>query len=223
MGAVNYFTSNYITLGIKPYDFDDIKDGMIEEFGEDEEITDDEVYDTIHSYYDDDWENAEAVLKKHNFEYFDLELKPGYYEGFTLDIQPNFDFYSEEDRKDALKEVDELKDTLDYLAGCGMVSCGPGWVSSYEDYNGTLSDIKDAIAEIKQDIEKEELYESKAVVKEASAPKKPYKYNVSYVRNNGDIVKNQIHTAENMTKLLRDLEDWEATQIVIKSIDDWKE
>ena len=42
-------------------------------------------------------------------------------------------------------------------------------------------------------------------------------YLVSYTTNNGDKVKDQLYTADHISKLLKDLEDWEATDIVIKS------
>ena len=42
-------------------------------------------------------------------------------------------------------------------------------------------------------------------------------YLVSYTTNNGDKVKDQLYTADHISKLLKDLEDWEATNIVIKS------
>ena len=234
MGAVNYYTSDYITLGIKPYDFEDIKQGMLDDdyYSDEEEITDDMVYDMIHDYYDDDWANAESILNKYSFDWFDVELKSGYYEGFTLDISSKFDFYDEEDRQDALKETDELKKCLVDLAGNGMVSCGPGWCTSYCDYNETLKEIDEAIAEIKEEIEKEELYEAKSVVKdilegkgvkEAINGKKPLMFRASWITSSGDTVKNQLFTADHVSKLLSDLEEWGSTNIKIESIDDAKD
>ena len=44
-------------------------------------------------------------------------------------------------------------------------------------------------------------------------------YLVSYTTNNGDKVKDQLYTADHISKLLKDLEDWGATDIVIKSKD----
>lgn len=45
------------------------------------------------------------------------------------------------------------------------------------------------------------------------------RYLVDYTKSNGEKVKDQIHTTENITKLLLNLEKWGATNIIIKSED----
>lgn len=44
------------------------------------------------------------------------------------------------------------------------------------------------------------------------------KYLVEYTKSNGEKVTGQIYTTENITKLLINLEEWGATNIIIKSI-----
>lgn len=142
MGAINYYTSDYITMGLRPYDIEDFTD----ENGID--------YDEIQFCYDCDYENIETELNKHDFYYFHVTIKPGYYEGFTLDIENNFPVAldSWEDRNAANKEITEIKQFLIDCAGLGLVQCFPGWCTGYNDYNGTIRAIKNAIKEIRQEI-----------------------------------------------------------------------
>lgn len=143
MGAVNYFTSDYITMGLRPYDIDDFTD-------ENNNID----YDEINYCYEADRENIETELAKHNFYYYHITIKPGYYEGFTLDIENNFpvalDGY--EDRRHANKEITEIKQFLIECAGLGLVKCSPGWCTGYADYNGTIKAIKEAIKEMRLEL-----------------------------------------------------------------------
>jgi len=143
MGAVNYFTSDYITMGLRPYDTDDFTD-------ENNNID----YDEINYCYEADRENIENELEKHNFYYYHIVIKPGYYEGFTLDIENNFSVAldSWEDRKAANKEITEIKKFLIDCAGLGLVKCSPGWCTGYADYNGTIKAIKEAIKEMRLEL-----------------------------------------------------------------------
>ena len=162
MGAINYFTSDYITLGVKPYDTDDyIKDNDFMDFireewninTEDENEVLKAVNIQINTDYEADRENAENILNKYGFYYFRVVLKPGYYEGFTLDIEKNFGVALDgwEDRREAQKEITQLKNCLLELAGVGLVACSPGWCTGYKDYNETIKAIKEAIKEIREE------------------------------------------------------------------------
>lgn len=142
MGAINYYTSDYITMGLRPYDIEDFTD----ENGVD--------YDEMQFCYNCDYENIETELNKHDFYYFHVAIKPGYYEGFTLDIENNFPVAldSWEDRNAANKEITEIKQFLIDCAGLGLVQCSPGWCTGYNDYNGTIKAIKNAIKNMRQEI-----------------------------------------------------------------------
>lgn len=159
MGAVNYRTSDYITMGLKPYDVDDFtqdKDFMQEIEAEVKEYggtVEQAIYDYISTCYEDDYSNIEMELQKHKFYYFHITIEPGYYEGFTLDIESNFPvaFDSWEDKRDAQKEITEIKQFLIDCAGLGMVQCSPGWCTGYNDYKGTLKAIQAAIKEMREE------------------------------------------------------------------------
>ena len=46
------------------------------------------------------------------------------------------------------------------------------------------------------------------------------KYKVEYTKSNGEKVKNQVYTTENITKILEQLETWGTKKIVITSIEE---
>lgn len=160
MGAVNYFTSDYITMGLRPYDSLELENDL--EFMEEMQTQVNEYGGTIENaiteYIEDcyncDYENIKTELEKHNFYYHHIAIKPGYYEGFTLDIENNFPVAldSWEDRRDANKEITEIKQFLIACAGLGLVQCSPGWCTGYNDYKGTLKAIKAAIKEMRDEL-----------------------------------------------------------------------
>lgn len=159
MGTINYFTSDYITLGLYPYNTSDFKNdrGFMEELqkecNEYGGLIDNALQDYISACYEDDYINIETELAKHSFYYYHVVIKPGYYEGFTIDIENNFPvaFDSWEDKKNVQKEITELKQFLIDCAGLGLVKCSPGWCTGYSDYDSTITAIKDAIKEMRED------------------------------------------------------------------------
>lgn len=159
MGTINYYTSDYITLGVRPYDIDDFKNDpdfieeMMELYGE---VSDDLIYDYINNCYNDDHANIEFALDKWNFYYFHVVIKPGYYEGFSLDIENNFSicFDSYEDKRAAQKEITEIKQFLLGCAGLGLVKCTPGWCTGYYNYFETVKAIHAAIEEMREEVKR---------------------------------------------------------------------
>ena len=161
MGAINYFTSDYITLGIKLYDIDDFKSDkefmqeMEEETKEYGGTLDDNICSYIDECYECDRENVETILNKYDFTYYHIAIKPGYYEGFTLDIENNYGIYfdSYTDRRESMKELTQLQKMLIDCAGVGLVTCFPGWCTGYANgYIETVKDIKKAIKEMRQEV-----------------------------------------------------------------------
>lgn len=158
MGTINYKTSDYITLGIKPYDREDfINDPECMEAAIRESIESDisirhYIDDLIGSYYEADKENAECFISKYDFRYFSLSVEPGYYEGLYVDLSEEFPLFidDEDERKEILQEIETLKSVLIDIAGCGFVACFPGWSTGYSDYNGTLKEIETACNYLKE-------------------------------------------------------------------------
>lgn len=161
MGTINYKTSDYITLSIMPYDYDDIKKGMIDSIKAGDydgltvdQVTDDVVNNEIINCYDADSMNAQSIIDKHHLWYFRVAIEPGYYEGLSIDIDNNFPVFFDDyiEKKEAQKEVTQLKKLLIDLAGVGFVQTFPGWCTGYNDYKNTLNGIKKAIKDIRQEV-----------------------------------------------------------------------
>ena len=160
MGAVNYFTSDYITIGVKPYDAYDLENDQdfmrevqeqIKEYGGTLESW---IDDYIRTCYEDDEANVSTILEKYSFHYYHVTIEPGYYEGFTLNIENNFlvAFDGWEDKRAAQREITSLKKCLLECAGVGMVECWPGWCTKYKDYKGTCKAIEAAIAAMRGEV-----------------------------------------------------------------------
>lgn len=153
MGAINYETSDYITMGVKPYDVEDFKqDHDFMQFAQEQAdeyggSLEDCIYDQIQACYDSDFENIQAILGKYDFRYYHITIKPGYYEGFSLDIENNFltAYDDREDKRDAQKELTQVKKCLIECANVGLVACMPGWCTAYYDREHTIKGISNAI------------------------------------------------------------------------------
>lgn len=160
MGAFNYKKSDYITLGVKPYyeeeirrdsDFmEEIKEQVKEYGGTESEA----IQEVICACYESDYDNISSLLDQHNFYYFHISVEYGYYEGFALNIENNFPvtFDNWEEKREAQKEITEIKKFLTDCAGYGLFACYPGWCTGYEDYKGTISKIKEAVSEMRQEV-----------------------------------------------------------------------
>lgn len=141
MGAVNYKTSDYITIGLNPNDYD---------------YDDEYRIDTMQMDYD----YIQSVLNKYDFWYYHVTLQPGYYEGFTIDIQNNFGWYYDDytAKRQAMKETTQVKKFLLQCAENGLVSCSPGWCTGYKNYSDTIRDIDAAVCNMRYDIKSAPTY-----------------------------------------------------------------
>ena len=148
MGAINYYTSDYITLGVN---INDLHDDIESEF-DDEYTRDYYISDYINDLYDD----IDNVLKGENFYYFHLQLNPGYYEGFSIDIEFNFGYCldSWEDRRHAQKEITRIKAfLLKCINDFGLCAVSPGWCTAYYEYAATLDKLNNAIKEMRATVQ----------------------------------------------------------------------
>ncbi len=160
MGAVNYLTSDYITMGVVPYSVNELMQDceLMRELQEEANEYGGTAEDALNSYisdcYEDDRANIERELEKHYFRYFHVTIAPGYYEGFTLKIEYNYPAALDgwEDRQEAYREITEIKRFLIACARLGLVKCTPGWVTRYADYNGTVAAIGEAIKEMREEV-----------------------------------------------------------------------
>lgn len=142
MGAINYGTSDYITLGYN-LNWDDSDFETWEEMEEEKQLDIEEAY-----------ENIRFVLDKYNFVFFHIAIEPGYYEGFYIDIENNYScfFQDAQDKREAQKEVTKLKAFLMECVDLGLVQVWPGWCTSYKTHEETIAAIKTAIKKIRAEI-----------------------------------------------------------------------
>ena len=165
MGTINYGTSEYITMGIRPAEAaeiladEDFRDWFEENYHTRIEDAESEAYeaaaDLAHEYDRDDYYNTKRALEDfENLTYYHITAEPGYYAGFYISIEDNYGiaFDSWEDRREAQKEVTRIKQLLLDLCDCGLCSVWPGWCTTYRDRAETLEDIAEAVKEMREDI-----------------------------------------------------------------------
>ena len=136
MGAINYKTSDFITIGYncEYIDYDDMF-----------------YNDIIQDYY----EQVNYLLKKQNFYYFHITLEPGYYAGYSIDIEFNFSYCLDnyEEKRAALKEITQIKKFLFHIVdNYNICACFPGWCTRYADYKETITGINEAIKTMRQEV-----------------------------------------------------------------------
>lgn len=152
MGTINYNSNKFVTLGIEPYDFNDMKEAYIQDT-QDQDIPDQVIFDQISEYYSCDYANADQELKKLALDNFKVSIENGYYEGLYIDIEYNNLFFYDQEEKDAtIKEAESIKQFLVSCAGMGFVSCIPFWYTIYKNYDETLKDIEDGFNKMMDDI-----------------------------------------------------------------------
>ena len=136
MGAINYKTSDYITIG---YNLNDI----------------DKYQDDYFYFMQEDFDIIKDVLKQYNFYYFHVTITPGYYEGFSIDIECNFSwcFDGWQDKQEAQKEITQIKKfLLDCIQNFNCCAVAPGWCTTYYNYKDSLLKLNKAIKEMRQHV-----------------------------------------------------------------------
>lgn len=160
MGTINYSTSDYITMAVKPYNVEDFKQDhdfmqlAQEQADECGESLDDYLNDELQRCYDADIRNIQSILDNYDFYYYHITIKPGYYEGFSLDIENNFGvaYNKWQDKQEAQKEITQIKKCLSECAGNGLVKCCPHWCTTYYNYGETCKAINEVIKEMREEV-----------------------------------------------------------------------
>ena len=143
MGAVNYKTSDYITIGYN----------CNTEYAQDDFWKDEEEQRAFEiSFLHDE---LTALLEKYDFQFYHVTICPGYYEGFTIDIENNFPFALDSwtDRREMNKEVTQIKRfLLECITEWGLVECSPGWCTGYSTEAESVQAVKAAIKVMRAEI-----------------------------------------------------------------------
>lgn len=136
MGAINYNTSDFITIGYNCNDID---------------------YDEpfYYEFIQDDHEQTKYILDQYNFCYFDVKIKPGYYTGFYIDIEFNYKycFDNYKDKRDALKEITQIKKFLLSCLDFGCCAVWPGWCTTYFTAAESIEKINASIKEMRATVQ----------------------------------------------------------------------
>lgn len=93
MGTINYKTSDYITMGARIQNYSDFENDsyFLEEMKEEIDRCglENVIYSEIEENYNCDRLNVETYLNQHNFYFYHVTIEPGYYEGFSINIENN--------------------------------------------------------------------------------------------------------------------------------------
>ena len=129
MGAINYGTSTYLcSLGYNlNNDVADYEEAQNDQFWTAEEVKD--------------------YIDELSLCYYNIDIKPGYYEGFYLDIRDiNGDYHADEDKQERVEELHKIGRALIYLTNhFNLVNYAPGWCTGYATTDSTIRYIKQAV------------------------------------------------------------------------------
>ena len=133
MGAINYYTSDFITIGYN-CNYIDYDDAFYN--------------DIVQDYYD----QASARLDQNSFYCFNVTVEPGYYEGFSINIKLDFLYFDNwEEKAAAQKEITQIKQfLLECVNDFECCAVYPGWCTGYADYKTTLEELNAAIFSMRE-------------------------------------------------------------------------
>ena len=147
MGTINYGSNDYFNIGVNPNNY------WIEDENGENIFLDYEM--------DEDYQAIEKLLNYYNFNYFEVTIQPGYYEGFYIDISFDYLWVDYWEKPEILKELTQLKNFLISCVYNGLVEYYPGWCMGYSDTKETIQAIKDKIRELKQYFKKFPTYKTR--------------------------------------------------------------
>lgn len=157
MGTINYRTSKYITLGTYPecrwdYEKDPATMEEIREYAEENGNTiEEEIDNSIRLNEEADHDNASWILDKYSFNNYTVQIEPGYYQGFSIDIREELPECWEDyrEKREAQREITKMRKLLEELNDTGIHAVYPGWCTKYRSYKETKQDINEAIREMR--------------------------------------------------------------------------
>ena len=95
-----------------------------------------------------------------HFYYFTITLEPGYYDGYSLNIDFDYLYFDDwEEKADAQREITQIKTVLlKCVNDFECVAVYPGWCTGYEDYKNTLLKLNAAIKEMRKTVKQTPTY-----------------------------------------------------------------
>lgn len=142
MGTINYKQNKYVTVGTNT----DIFTTEIDEDFEELEA------ETI---FNDYYKELTNIISKYTFEFLNVEIKSGYYDGFYIDFNLDYCFFDNyKEKMQVLKEITKLKNFLFECLENNMCVCFPFWCTTYLNYEESKKEIIKAMKQFKEDIKK---------------------------------------------------------------------
>lgn len=144
MGAINYGTSEYVTIGFNLSLFTDS----------------DEATAASVDYYTHVMEAIDNLTN----EYFSIDICEGYYEGFYITITPDLYIPDHEARQDAIAAAYHVCSILKYaVRECCCCKVSPGWCTGYATESESIEAINIAYADMLMDISDSYRHDSREV------------------------------------------------------------
>lgn len=132
MGTINYGSNDIINLGINTSN-----------------ILNEDDFNEVSYIYDD----VKNILDDYYFYYYHVVIKEGYYSGLYLDIESNISIYDDYiEKKEAQKELTQLKKFLYRCVDNGLVVYTSGWCAGYHNLKESKDLINKAIAKERENI-----------------------------------------------------------------------
>lgn len=144
MGAINYGTSEYVTIGFNLSLFTDS----------------DEATAASVDYYTHVTETIDNLTN----EYFSVDICEGYYDGFYITITPDLYISDHEARQDAVAAAYHVCSLLKYAVHeCCCCKVSPGWCTGYATEAESIEAINIAYADMLMDISDSYKHDSREV------------------------------------------------------------
>ena len=140
MGTINYKRSEIITLG----------------YNTDNQIDEDFDEEDIQLQQEFDYEVSEEIVNKYTFKWFNVKIQYGYYDGYYLDLDKEYDinsFLEDYERDEIKEEINDLEELLNELVKNSQMNiCYPFWCTGWEDYDNSLIKINEAINKLRKEL-----------------------------------------------------------------------
>lgn len=143
MGSINYRNNKLFNLGLN---YEKLENEIEKDF-ENEDLENEEIRYIIDNEINFCYEYCNNILNNYKFNYYDIKLESGYYEGFYLSIDFNYNYFDDFiEKKYCQKELTQVKKCfLELINACGLVSYHAWWCDKYYSKKETLDMLNEFI------------------------------------------------------------------------------
>lgn len=122
-------------------------ENVIEKDFENEDLENEEIRYIIDNELNFIYKECNNILNNYNFNYYDINIESGYYEGFYLTIDFKYNYFNDFiEKQQAQKEITQVKKCLlELINSCGLVSYHAWWCTTYYSKEKTLDMLNEFI------------------------------------------------------------------------------